>query len=839
MTLRIFLSSTALATAALTTPAFAQEAAPVEETRTTPRETAVPTANATPAPAATGAEDAAQGSVRNVNAPPQSGIADIVVTARRTEESLQTTPIAVTALGTEALAVAKVENVADLQKTAPGLVVGRGSAGSDGIIFVAIRGQGNLQPILANDPAVATYIDGVYIPRPSTGLTDIEDVQRLEVLRGPQGTLFGRNTTGGALNIITTDPIIGERSSKIKMEYGRFKNVAALATVNLPVGDAAALRVTGSIRDHGGYGYNPYLGRDFNDTNNLFARGKFRYEGSGFDVTLSADWNRTRNNGQQAALETFNETNPAFDALGFTPLLQQGQLTRDDWWQQTAGGVARAPGISALPEDVQRLYDLRPFNEIEVYGFAGTINVEVGGLDLKSITAYRSSFNLGLNDTDATAAPLLATIASSKSDYFSQELQISGDITDSLNFIAGGYFGDESGYEFSRSQIFGALIRDSNADVTNRTYGLFAQAYYEITDSLRAVGGFRYTWDTRNSVLHNAQVLGLPYDAPVAGTPTGINCTVTPSEPVTADTCNQIQKAKFDYPAWNVGLDYQLNDDLFVYVATRGAAKAGGWNLRAGGLPAFAPEKVRDVEAGFKADLFDRRVRLNTALFHTWKKNNQAIVNSFVEGIGVTQYIQNNGEARIYGIEAELTVQPWEGMTISANGSLQDGEYIDGTFTESQIVAGSGCNAGGVADACLVDLSDLPLLQLPKEQFNVSATQRVPAGAGELAFTAAYAYIGAQHYNAVKAADEQPQSVKDAYAVTNQYGRVPGYGILNGRIAYTLDDPDMEIALYGLNILDKKYIHRRFSDLYNQGLGFTVAYVGDPATYGVEATFRF
>jgi len=766
--------------------------------------------------------------------PAEVGIEDIVVTARRTEESLQTTPIAVTALGSEALAVAKVENVVDLQRTAPGLVIGRGSAGSDGIVFVAIRGQGNLQPILANDPAVATYIDGVYIPRPSTGMTDIQDIQRLEVLRGPQGTLFGRNTTGGAINIISADPT-DEFSGVVKAEYGKYDNLGLQATVNAPIAEGLAVRVSGAIRDREGYGFNPVNDRRFSDTNNKFLRGKLRYEGAGYDVTLTADWNKTRNHGQQLALQKFNA---AIVPDPFEAGLTAALLTKAKWWQNQGTGTAANPGAAALTPEARALYGVNPFNELEVYGFSGTVNVDVGDMKLKSITAYRHSMNYGLVDTDGSVVPLLSTVAGSSSYYISQELQLSGDITDSLSFIAGAYFGKEDGVEFSRSQIFGSLIRDSNADVTNKTAGVFAQFYYEITPELRAVAGGRYTWDTRNSVLHNAQVYGLPYNAPVA-TPTGINCTVTPTQPVTATACNQVQNAKFDYPAWNFGLDWQATEDLFLYAATRGAAKAGGWNLRAGGLPAFSPEKVKDVELGAKADLFDRRVRFNTALFHTWKSDNQAIVNAFVPGIGVTQYIQNNGKVRIWGLETELTVVPWEGMTISANGSLQDGKYVKGSFQEIQVVAGSGCtNPAGVANGCVVDLSGLPLLQLPKKQLNISATQRVPLGSGELAVTGAYAYVGAQHFDAVRAADQQPAAVKAAYDVENRLGRVPGYGVFNGRIAYRLDEQGLELALYGRNIFNNKYLVRRFPDLYRT-LGIATSYVGEPATYGVEATLRF
>ncbi len=762
-------------------------------------------------------------------------IEDIVVTARRTEESLQRTPVAVTALNAAALTTAKVENVLDLQRTAPGLTIARGSAGGDGIVFVSIRGQGNLQPILSNDPAVATYIDGVYVARPSTGLTDIQDIQRIEVLRGPQGTLFGRNTTGGAINIISNDPN-QTMSARIKGEYGNFNTTGLQGTINVPLTDKLAVRVNGTYLERDGYGKTLNTRRDLADTKNYFVRGKVKYEDDGFDITLSGDYNKTSNSGQMVALQAINTA--AIPVPSFIPLLQAGLHTRNNWWANTATGTSTPAASATLPADVRALYGRAPFNTLEVYGFTGTLNVELGDLNLKSISSYRHSKNFGLSDTDATAAPLLATFAASSSRYISQEVQISGNITDAWSFIAGAYYGHEKGFEISRSQIFGGLIRNSIADAVNKTTGVFAQTYYEISDTLRAVGGFRYTWDTRNTVLHNQQVLGLPANAPVA-TPTGINCTVTPTDPVTATNCNQAQNAKFDYPAWTLGLDWQATEQLFVYLKTSGAAKAGGWNLRAGGLPAFAPEKVRDVELGLKADLFDRRVRFNSAIFGMEKKSNQAIVNAFVPGIGVTQYIQNNGTVRIWGLESELTVVPWEGMTLSANGSLQDGKYKKGSFSEVQIVAGSGCTAqAGVANSCLVDLSDLPLIQLPKKQINLSATQKYPVGPGTLSVTGNWAYIGSQHFNTVKAATQHSAAVKAQYATENALGKVGGYGLFNGRIAYQFDEPNLEVAVYGRNITNKKYVVRRFSDLYRT-LGIADEYVGYPGTYGVEVTFNF
>src|SRR5690606_18409978 len=166
--------------------------------------------------------------------PAATQLDEIVVTARRTEENLQSTPVAVTAVGAEALERNQVADVTDLQRTAPSLSVATGAPSASGFAFVAIRGQGNLQALVSNDPAVAIYVDGVYIRRPSQGLTDLLDLQRVEVLRGPQGTLFGRNTVGGALNIISADPT-GEFGGMIRVEAGSYDQMGASLVLNTPI----------------------------------------------------------------------------------------------------------------------------------------------------------------------------------------------------------------------------------------------------------------------------------------------------------------------------------------------------------------------------------------------------------------------------------------------------------------------------------------------------------------------------------------------------------------------------------------------------------------------------
>lgn len=784
------------------------------------------------------------------------GIEDIVVTARKVEENLQTTPVAVTALNGTALEQKQVTTTQDLQRTAPGLVIGMGSASNTGFTFVSIRGQGNLTPIIANDPAVATYMDGVYIARPSQGITDFYDLERVEVLRGPQGTLFGRNTTGGALNILSKNPKMGASELEARAELGNYDFKRFNVIANLPVGENLAARFVYNFSDRGGYGHNRTLGIDAADNKSQFFRGKIRYEGKGFDLTLSGDYNRITDNNQFAGLTAFNPA--SFPAGSANAAILTGALhTKDNWYSTYGGSVVKPtdPRFNLLPADVQAMYGKTPFDVLTSYGFSGTVNVDLGFAQFKSLTGYRHMVSDGLFDTDNSPAPILATFGGSTSRQISEELQLAGDITDQLSYITGGYASRETGFEYAQSQLFGTLLRNNFGRAENITKGLYAQAYYRLSDSLRAVAGFRYTWDTRNSVLQNRAILGLPGDAAVASSATGFNCTnseilaVAPADKAAlAGACAQPQDAKFHYPAWTAGLDWQASQGLFLYVKTSGAAKAGGWNLRAGSLPAFKPERVKDVEAGIKTDLLDRRLRINIALFHTWKSQVQSVVNALVPGVGVTQYIQNNGDARIWGAEFEVTAAPWEGMEINANMSLQNGKYKSGTFNEVQRIASAspltGCvaappTAGGVPQFdCTVDLSGETLPQLPKTQLNIGASQTLPVADGELSLHIDYAYVSGQLFNTAVASDQQPIALQQQYAVERSLNKISGYGLVNGRIGYTFDAPPLEVYVFGRNLLNNKYSARAFADLY-RGVGFAIEYPGPARMLGAGISWKF
>ncbi|QTN18362.1 TonB-dependent receptor [Brevundimonas sp. AJA228-03] len=773
---------------------------------------------------------------------------EIVVTARRTQENLQSTPVAVTAIGAEALERAQVADVTDLQRTTPSLSIATGAPSSSGFAFVSMRGQGNLQALVSNDPAVAIYVDGVYIPRPSQGLTDLFDLQRVEVLRGPQGTLFGRNTIGGAVNILSADPS-QTFGGLARVETGNYDQFGASFVVTGPITDQLSARIVASTKSRSGYGQSIPLGRDIWDQNSDFVRAKLKYESDRLSLVFSGDYNKIEDNGQFTALhayapQVFGPTG-SFGPFGLFNTLNTALHNRNGFYDTYATGylVPNTPTFATLPAEVRALYSRPLGNQLEAYGFSLNASLDLGNATLKSITAYRYSDTDGIIDTDGTPVPILTTWAGYSSDQWSQELQISGSFSEKLTYIAGVYFSDETGVEFSRSQNFGflpynavsrpnaGLAGQNMADVHNRSAGVFGQGYYQLTDAVRIAAGLRWTWDSRETELHNFTVWGLP------GT-----CNVpTPDVP---GVCTQTQKVNFDYPAWTLGVDWQVNEDVFAYVQTRRASKSGGWNTRAGGLPAFEPETVKDLEAGLKATWLENRLRTNVAVFHSWQSDVQRNAAALTPAGASTQFIVNAGNARVYGIELEGAFRPWTGMELTSNISLMNGEYESGSFIERQAVPGigfAGCtlNPAGTASICPVDRSNEELPQLPKIQYNLGATQVVPTSFGAVTLHVDYSYLGRQFFNPVTPSVNQSAATQAIYAAANDITRTPGYGLLNARVAVEFDAQNIELALYGKNLTGEEYNTRQFADVYSAGLGFATAFIGEPTTYGASLTKRF
>lgn len=832
----LFLASSApLAALAITGPAWAQTAA------------------ATPAAAD---DSAAEG----------TGLQDIIVTARRTNETLQRTPVAVTALSGTALLEKQVTEVTDLARTTPSLSIGTGGTGPASIVYLAIRGQAQNSPNSFSDAAVGIYIDGVYVARPIVGNLGFLDPASAEVLRGPQGTLFGRNTTGGALNLTTAQPS-QKLEGYVKGGIGNYDMRVIEGVINLPLSDDLAVRFAGRYNERDGYFPNPALGyAQGGIKGETYVRGTLKWESSSLPVTLTVggDYTDYSDTGNSTAVAAINPAGPLAAFYGISQGVRAGLIPG-------AAPIPLGPGFS-VPASLFTNFTKGPIGPItqylnpefataaqrptllaknwrtnfgapftgepridklgsnnEAFSLTANLVVDLDAISIRSITGYRDSDTTSNLDLTGTNTGTGAFISRYRQHQFSEEVQISGE-TGNLQYIFGGIYFREAGDELSDSAIFYNTPIATGGDHTfgkfvSTSKGLFAQVNYRFSDALRVTGGIRYTWDKRF-------INRMGFTPRLSATP---RCQAGPNQGVLVSvvgTCQNPETAKFDYPAWTVGVDYKINSDVFVYLKTSGASNSGGFNSRPVPPPfssSFQPEDVRDIEGGFKGTFLDRKLRTNLAVFRARQSNVQRIINTtFVDSAGatrLTQFVSNAGKANTYGAELEATVVPWQGMELSSSVAYLNAKYKKGSRFENQLV-------GGVQ--VRVDRSGEPITQAPKWTANIGATQTLELGDGELKLHADYAYISSRYFDFFTTGDP---AARAAVAVANEASRIKSYGLLNGLISYTFNEPNVEIAVWGKNLTNQPW----FTNVFNSytGLGATVQFQGAPRTYGMSATFRY
>ena len=769
----------------------------------------------------------------------QGGIAEIVVTARKTSENIQSVPVAVTALSADDLESKQVLEVTDLARTAPSLTVSTGGTGPASIIYLAIRGQAQNSPNSLSDSSVGIYMDGVYVARPIVGNLGFLDMASAEVLRGPQGTLFGRNTTGGALNLTSNRPS-DEYEGMLKVGFGNYNYRSIEGMVNAPVSEAVGLRIAGRYGTRDGYFRNNQIGYPQGSIDKDFVlRGTLVIAPveSNLKLTIIGDFVRYADDGNATAVAAINPgvlTLPAYGAFinsEFARFVTPAQLPAF-----TAANSKWTDTFSRPQTGDSQIDKLQNNNEVDA--ISGTIEWDLGGVNIKSITAYRKSFtddSLDLHGFPTTVNPFSpfipnatsAFISTYNNEQFSEELQLSGS-SGALDWQTGVYYFKETGDEQSRAFILGGVQSARTlSEYSSRSVGAFAQVNYNVTDAFRLTGGLRYTWDKRTIDRQSTANWRLPDNLEV--------CTVGPNTGLTAAAapCTDPRSASFKYPAWTLGADYRVSDQLFLYAKTSGASMSGGFNSRFVPAPftqQFEPEKVRDAEVGFKGDFLDRRLRTNMAFFYAKQSNVQRIVNALV-GTTLTQFVTNTGKVNAKGFEFEGTALPWDGMELTGSLSYLDAKYVRGSRTENQ---------GTALAPILVDRSGEPVTQAPKWTWNIGATQTFPTSFGEVSFHADYAYIADRAMDAATArtlAQGGTQANINNVAIGNAASIIKGYGLLNGRIAINFDDPDIELAFWGRNLTNQAW----FTNVFNNytGLGATVQYQGAPRTYGATATIKF
>jgi len=756
----------------------------------------------------------------------QGGIADIVVEARKTNENLQSVPIAVTVPTGETLDKAQVMSVTDLPRLVPGIVVQAGT-GQPAAAFIGIRGQASSDALLALDQAVGQYFDGVYVARSSGALFNFVDVQRVEVLRGAQGTLFGRNTTGGAVSVISNKPK-GDFGGSVRLRYGNLDTWEATGVVNLPIkGDEIGLRLVGQHLENGSYGRNLSFGTGLGGDNLDFVRGTLRVApaGSGFTMTIVGDYSNRKGEGQIVGLKSYyrnTTTNANLNGTAQAVLNTCSGTTANVLCpvKGPAGDTYANYAVDVKGKD--NFYDtslsLVPFSRAEAWGLGVTTEFEISDATaIKSITAIRGVETNSLSDNDGTPYVLTGGLREGEGNIisqrqFSQELQISTKaLNDRLQLVAGAYYFHESGTDLSKSWSafpLGPRLGYNDGDIENQSYAGFAQFNYNLTEQLRFTGGLRYTRDERSILRRNRN------ENATNGIPNG---TFVCSLVVTGSLCEDYTEANFGYWSYTAGFDWRPNENVFLYIKTSKASRAGGFNPRATGATplVFNPETVKDYEFGFKLDLMDRKVRLNTALFQTDYDDIQRTVPAIINNV-LSNTIINAASARIRGLEAELTVQPMQGLQLGASLTLLDPVFKDFTIPLSLTT--------------FQDVSETPYSFAPKSAYSIYADLTVPAPGGELNLRADYAWRSDQYTTGPLSGPGYQQQFKDT-------ARIPAYGLFNAQLAYRLENPNIEIAVYGQNIGNKKYFARYLA--IENSLGVTAYSPGMPRQYGLRLTYKF
>ncbi|MCJ8159817.1 TonB-dependent receptor, partial [Sphingomonas sp. LaA6.9] len=605
------------------------------------------------------------------------GIEDIVVTAQRRSESVQDVPIAISAFSADQLRNQGVSNTLELGRFVPNLVsmnnTGIGSANA-----FYLRGLGNTETIPTFDPPVGTYVDDIYLSRQNANNINLFDVERVEVLRGPQGTLFGRNTTGGAVNVILKEPG-SEFGGFAEIGYGRFDKKVARGSMDIPLAESLSIKVSGYWQNDDGFTKNVTTGQRINDDDGWGARLGIRGE-----LSPSVRWN-----GSYAHIVANGENILNFQCNPGDPDDCKGRFATTGI--PSGKSSADSPFASLPISGRKKNFLMGNYTTTDLV----TSNLEFDVAEhatLNLITGFISQDQTyALDFYDGRSGPSLANpvppvrgyvrggfaiLNDSQHEQFSQEVKLNGSFADGLvDYVAGAFYLVEKNRTdfadtFTLSPTTTLLLADRI--MRNKTEALagYAQADVNVTEQIKLTAGIRYTDETKSvDVRDNRASCN---DGTVEATCMNTANLIGPSGLKVPDKL----KAKIWTPRFAV--NFKATDDILLFASATRGFKSGGWNARATAANAFlpfGPEKVWSYETGVKSDWLDNRVRANVTLFYTDVSDLQT-PSALVNPNGSATFITRNfADMTNKGIEAELTVVPVDGLNLYVNAGYQDAKY--------------------------------------------------------------------------------------------------------------------------------------------------------------------
>ncbi|MBB4857290.1 iron complex outermembrane receptor protein [Novosphingobium chloroacetimidivorans] len=714
------------------------------------------------------------------------GLEAIVVTAQRRQEDVQDVPIAVSAVSAATLDEAGIDVSRDLPQVIPSVQFSR--SGASGLFFV--RGVGTTNAAVGEEGANAFYVDGVYLGDLAQTINNFNNVERIEVLKGPQGTLFGRNATGGLIHVITRDP-----GDEVEMHgqfgYANYQTVDAKLYLATPLVEdklGVDLAVTYRNQDKG-WGRNLTLNREIHTENYWGARSKLVAKPTDtIKLTLAGDYYKNRDN------------------LGVAWKIKPGTV-----------GTGGFPGV----EGQDSTSDQIPVTRQKVYGTSLTGEFDLGFATLTNVAAYRKARNASDFDVDGGPRNLIRITFVSTSRTIQEELRLSSNGTGALQWQAGFFYlnskasndSDFTGLAFSGSGVARQEIR---ADLKTNSYAGFGELTWKVTDTTQLTGGLRYTADRRE------------FD----GTSTNVLLNGTRLPPAT----QPIPRLKYNEWTYRVALRQDLTDGVNLYASVNRGFKAGSYSLQSPANAPFLPQTIMAYELGLKSELFNRKLRVNLAGFHYDIDDFQ--VRSAAVATPGANLILNAATVKVDGVEMEFEAAPADGLRLFGGAT-----YLKSRFskfggpgadfqapivypnpascpaarfgTEDPGLLGPGPRTGGFL-TCFGDVSGNRTPNSPKFAASLGASYTMPVGdTGKLQVTGLYSYNDGYYF--------EPDNVH----------RQGSYSLVNGSIEYR-PTQTFGIALWGKNLFDKEYA---IQDL-TTATGVTEA-LGTPRTYGVDLKFDF
>ena len=658
-----------------------------------------------------------------------SGVAEIVVTAQRREENLQDVPISVSAFGAKQIAEKGLTDVSRLEGLVPGFTFGRSGVDAR----PAIRGVRTESVDVNADTTIGFFIDGIYQSRSSQATLGFVDLERVEVQRGPQGTLYGRNTFGGNISIVTAQPSVSDFMGGGDITVGSNAQVRVTGYVNAPLGETVAVRFAGGYEKSDGYvkNVNPTGGNLFDD-DNTYLRGSILFKPDDrFSATFKFDYASRGGQGGSAfgykLVGSYFHVPSNQQLFNATPVVLNTRGGNRD-------GIVDAPltidaGIPLFaPNDPYRIdNDYRGVLNLKNYSGTANIAYDFGPVILKSITGYNDFATTRTQDTDFSGNQIGADYQFTSAKTFSQELQLLSSGDGPLEYVAGAYyFLDKLNGTFINEQ-FPQIVRNVTPNITRpkgggiysqlrgetRSLAFYGQASYKLTEQLKLTGGIRWTRDSKDFQFANANAIlpligGIPdgtaitlATGPIPESSFGVrggatNCTYTTiplpqpgfrclASNTTIFNGATFNTASFEKVTWRVGLDYQVADQNLLYASVSTGFNSGGFNgsqaAAALGRETFAPQTVTAFEIGSKNRFADNTIQLNLSAFYN-KYDSLQEQRQIPVGNTTLSIIENSGKARSYGAEVEAVWRPVNELTFNASFS-----YLNARYTQYDQVA--------------------------------------------------------------------------------------------------------------------------------------------------------